>query len=104
MPKPNFISVSQLSRLIGTSDCPPIVDIRIAEDFNDDTRILPGALKRDFDAIDALVKEFSGTSPIIYCQKGLKISQGTAALLRNEGIQTSVLEGGQFGWRDADLR
>lgn len=86
MPTPNSVSVSQLYRLIGTSDCPVILDVRTQEDFDDDPRLLPSALKRDFDKIDALVSEFSGDKVIIYCQKGLKISQGTAALLREAGM------------------
>ena len=103
MPTPNSVSVSQLYRLIGTSDCPVILDVRTQEDFDNDPRLLPSALKRDFDKIDALVSEFSGDKVIIYCQKGLKISQGTAALLREAGMTAEFLEGGQFGWRDAEF-
>ena len=103
MPKPNFISGSQLFRLIGTPDCPPIIDVRIAEDFDDDPRIIPTAIRRNFDDIEAMKDQFCGKSPIIYCQKGLKISQGTAAILRHEQVKAGVLEGGQFAWRDAGL-
>ncbi len=103
MPTPNSVSVSQLYRLIGAADCPVILDVRIPEDFDEAPRLLPGALKRDFDEIDALVSEFSDDRVVIYCQKGLKISQGTAALLRGAGIAAEFLEGGQFGWRDAEL-
>ena len=48
-----------------------------------------------------LVQQINGRSVVIYCQKGLKISQGAAALLRNAGVQAEVLEGGHFAWRDA---
>lgn len=103
MPTPNSVSVSQLYRLIGTSDCPVILDVRTQEDFDDDPCLLPSALKRDFDKIEDLVSEFSGEKVVIYCQKGLKISQGTAALLREAGMIAEFLEGGQFGWRDAEF-
>ena len=103
MPKPNIISVSALYQLIGTDKCPLILDVRIADDFDDDPRIIPGAIIRDFDKINALADEFSGDHLVIYCQKGLKISQGTAALLRDRGVQATILEGGQFAWRDAEL-
>ena len=103
MPMPNIIAVSALYQLIGTDKCPTILDVRIAEDFDDDPRIIPGAIKRDFDTINALADEFSGDHLVIYCQKGLKISQGTAAFLRDKGVQATILEGGQFAWRDAQL-
>ena len=46
MPTPNSISKSQLYRLIGTSECPVILDVRVPEDYDDDPRLLPSALKR----------------------------------------------------------
>lgn len=100
MPIPNSISITQLFRLIGTANCPVILDVRTEEDFQDDPRFIPTALKRDFDAIDSIVQEFKARKIVIYCQKGLKISQGTAALLRHEGLDAVFLEGGHFGWRD----
>ena len=45
----------------------------------------------------------SGPSAIIICQKGLKLSQGVAALLRHEGIPADSLEGGYEGWLKKDL-
>ena len=100
---PNLVSVAELYDFIGAPDCPAILDVRIAEDFDDDPRLIPGAFKRDFDDIDALFAEFSQERVVIYCQKGLKISQGTAALLRERGMWAEFLEGGQFAWRDAEL-
>ena len=39
----NEISVANLSRLMGTPDCPILLDVRINEDFDDDPRLIPGA-------------------------------------------------------------
>lgn len=100
---PNAISVCQLYHLVGTPKCPTIVDVRIPEDFEDDPRLIPGAIKRDFDNINRITEEFANQTVIIYCQKGLKISQGTAALLRLHGVAALFLKGGQFAWRDAKL-
>ncbi len=117
MPVPNAISVTQLYRLVGTPECPLIVDVRLPEDFDDDPRMVAGAVKINFDAIDDIIqhlpdkkspypKKFHQAKPqhnvVIYCQKGLKISQGTAALLRTQGIKAEFLEGGQFAWRNAN--
>ena len=45
MPAPNEITPNQLIRLIGTSDAPAIVDLRIEQDFTDDPRLIPGAFR-----------------------------------------------------------
>lgn len=99
----NEIGVQTLSRLMGTPDCPVLIDVRIDQDFDDDPRLIPGAFRHSFDEISALSKDLKGQAVIVYCQKGLKISQGAAAILRHEGAKAEVLEGGQFAWRDAAL-
>lgn len=97
----NEISPATLARLIGTPDCPRLIDVRIDEDFDDDPHLLPGAIRYPFNTIEDTVPELLGKKAVVYCQKGLKISQGAAALLRASGIQAEILEGGQFAWRDA---
>ena len=97
----NEIPVSTLARLVGTPDCPVLLDVRIDEDFDDDPRLIPGAYRHPFLNVIDLAEDLRGRSAIVYCQKGLKISQGAAALLRSSGVQAEVLEGGQFAWRDA---
>ena len=101
MPVPNSISISQLNRLVGTPECPTIIDVRLTEDFVDDPRLIAGAIRRGFDDIVTISEEFFNQKIIIYCQKGFKISQGTAALLCNQGVQAEFLEGGHFAWLDS---
>lgn len=50
-----------------------------------------------------LVEQLRDKSAVVYCQKGLKLSQGAAAVLRCEGIKTEVLQGGHYAWKDANL-
>ncbi len=99
----NEISVQKLSKLIGTPECPIIIDVRIDEDFNDDPQLIPTAFRHPFNDISSIAENLHGRAVIIYCQKGLKISQGAAAILRNMKVDAQVLEGGQFAWRDAGL-
>ncbi|MFD1343236.1 chromate resistance protein ChrB domain-containing protein [Litorisediminicola beolgyonensis] len=99
----NEIPVAALARLIGTPDCPTLLDVRIDEDFDDDPRFIPGAFRHPFKDVCELADDLTGHAVVAYCQKGLKISQGAAALLRAAGVQAEVLEGGQFAWRDAKL-
>jgi rhodanese-related sulfurtransferase len=101
MPSPTEITVSQLSRLVGTPTAPIIIDVRIDEDFAQDPDFIPTAYRHPHHDIAALVPQLAGKRVVVYCQKGKKISQGAMAILRNHRIQAEGLEGGHFAWRDA---
>lgn len=101
MPSPTEITVSQLNRLIGTPQAPVIVDVCIDEDFHEDPRLIPTAIRHPFKNIEELGSRLQGERVVVICQKGKKLSQGAAALLRNKGVQAETLEGGNFAWRDA---
>ncbi|MBX2867929.1 MAG: sulfurtransferase/chromate resistance protein [Acidiferrobacterales bacterium] len=103
MPSPTEITSSQLSRLIGTPNSPTIIDVRIAEDIHADPQLIPTARRHAFNDMDTLAPELVDQKVVVYCQKGKKISQGAAAVLRYHGIQTECLAGGHFDWRDAGL-
>lgn len=97
---PGFTSVSatQLARLIGTPDCPALIDIQTEEDFAADPRLIPGAFRHPFDRVEALAADLKGRRAVVVCQKGRKLSEGAAALLRCHGVQAENLEGGALGW------
>ena len=99
MAAPNEITVSQLLRLIGTPACPQIVDISIDPDFEADPFLIPGAWRHPHDDLPGLIEKLQGRDAVIVCQKGIKLSQGMAALLRNAGIGAEYLQGGNYGWR-----
>ncbi len=101
MASPNQITVSQLLRLIGTPDCPVLIDVCIDEDFELDPRIIPSAKRHPFKQIGDLASTLCGRKVVVICQKGLKLSAGASAILRAEGISAEYLEGGNFAWRDA---
>jgi len=101
MPSPTEITVPQLSRLIGLPECPVIVDVCIDEDFAADPNLIPTAIRQPFAEIEALVPKLAGRKTVVVCQKGLKLSQGAAAVLRCHGIPTESLAGGMFAWREA---
>ncbi len=99
MPAPNAIKPAQLLRLIGTPDCPQIVDISIDQDFNDDPFLIPGAYRHPHTDIVGLKARLGSARCIIVCQKGIKLSQGLSAWLRHDGFDAQYLEGGNYGWR-----
>jgi rhodanese-related sulfurtransferase len=100
MPSNTEITVSQLSRLIGLPDTPVLLDVRADEDYERDPQMLPGSRRQNFATVSAWSHEFRGRSVIVICEKGLKLSQGVAAFLRHEGIDTQTLQGGFEAWRE----
>jgi rhodanese-related sulfurtransferase len=101
VPSPTEITPSQLSRLIGTPACPKIIDVSIDADFSDDPFLIPTAIRHPFDQIENLSINDPNQTVIVICQKGLKLSQGAAAILRTMGINALNLQGGNYAWRDA---
>ena len=103
MPSPLLITPRQLARLVGLADAPHVIDICLAEDFALDPRLVPGAVRHPFDRIEELLPALADHRVVVACQKGLKLSQGAAALLRTHGVEAEALEGGVQAWAAADL-
>lgn len=100
MPLENTISTQQLSSVIGTADCPTLVDLRIDEDFAADPRLIPTAFRRDFLGVQDWGDQLPDRPVVVVCHKGLKISQGVAALLRSQGRNAVHLIGGSVAWAE----
>lgn len=101
MASPTEITVAQLSRLVGTPDTPDIVDVRTDEDHAADPRLIPAAARRPYTAVGGWAGRHEGRRVVVVCQRGLKLSHGTAAWLRQLGIVAEVLEGGFAAWSEA---
>ena len=97
------ISSDKLSRLIGTVNAPVLVDVRIDEDFAADPHLIPGAIRRSHLDVQGWASEMTGRSVVVVCNKGEKLSEGTAAWLRCGNVSAEILEGGHLGWREAKL-
>jgi rhodanese-related sulfurtransferase len=97
------ISTEKLSRLIGTPKAPTLIDVRIDEDFAADPFLIPGATRRTHAEVREWASRLTGQSVVVVCQKGQKLSEGTAAWLRYNKAAAEVLEGGHAGWRQAEL-
>jgi len=94
----NSISAEKLARLVGTPKCPAIIDVRTEEDFAADPRIVPAATRRSHADIARWAGDFAGRTVVVVCQRGLKLSQGAAAWLRQAGASAESLEGGVEAW------
>lgn len=107
MPAPDAISCEQLARLLGTPKSPTILDVRREAVRTSDPRLLPGArclseAEISPDKLTALAAEMSGPV-VVVCAEGHRLSQGTAAWLRHEGVQAEYMLGGQAAWVAAGL-
>lgn len=98
MPSPTEITVAELNRLTGLPSAPRIVDVRSAEDFAADPRLIPGSQHRDYASVAAWSPSLAGRSVAVVCQRGAKLSQGVAAWLRHGGIPAELLAGGWEAW------
>ncbi|WP_022703135.1 chromate resistance protein ChrB domain-containing protein [Pseudorhodobacter ferrugineus] len=101
MPGPNQINPAQLDRLIGTPDAPYIIDVRIADDFALDPRVLPTSQRVSH--TDIATTPIPSKRCVVLCQQGKKLSEGSAALLRLRGIAAETLAGGFAAWAKAKL-
>jgi len=98
MPAYNSITAEKLFRLVGTPSCPAILDVR-----PEAQELLPGSLRRSAESVTEWASSFTGRHVIVACVHGQERSAGVAALLRSEGVEAEILEGGFAAWRDAGL-
>jgi rhodanese-related sulfurtransferase len=108
MSGPNTISVEKLMRLVGTSNCPTIIDVRIPDDYDLDQRMIPCAIKLSHVEIsksgfDQSLLHSKNAGCVVVCQRGAKLSHGVASLLRVAGVEAASLVGGIEAWREAKL-
>lgn len=103
MATPNSIKAEKLFRLVGTPSAPVIFDVRTDEDFNADQRLIPAALKRSHKTVAEWGRTLQGQSIAVVCHHGAKLSEGTAAWLRQLGANAINVEGGFVEWEQANL-
>ena len=99
----NTITSEKLMKLVGTPAAPIIIDVRNAEDFDADPRLVPAAVRRSHDDAAAWVGDYRGKSVAAVCHHGAKLSHGAAAWLRHAGADAVLLEDGFEGWKAAGL-
>ncbi|MBT6543582.1 MAG: sulfurtransferase, partial [Rhodobacteraceae bacterium] len=101
------MSCAQLFKKIGTSDAPRIIDTRLAEDYARDTALIPSSRRISHQIILNTLPDKAQDPPIgktvVVCQQGHKISNGTAAVLRAQGVPEEVLSGGFCAWHEQGL-
>ena len=92
------ISAEKLARLIGLPSCPAIIDVRPEAD-----ELLPASSRRPAESVRGWAGPLIGRKVVVACAHGRERSAGVAALLRSEGVDAEMLEGGFMAWREAGL-
>jgi len=102
----NALSVSpdDLYERLGTGKAPLLIDVRRAQAFDADDRLIVGSARRLPEEVSSWQKALpSGRSIVAYCGHGHEVSQGVASALRNSGVRAAYLEGGIAAWKERNL-
>src|SRR5690349_21093391 len=88
----NAISPDKLVRLIGTSACPALIDVR-----DNPTALVPASRPLPSREVAGWADTISGPAVTI-CQQGKEKAASAAAWLRHRGVDAEILEGGFEAW------
>ena len=101
----NILSVQELAALLhGEGDPPLVVDVRKEPDYAADPRLVPGAIKRSLEEIEAWGNALPAERAIVvYCAEGKWVGAAAADWLRAQGFAARQVEGGFAAWRAAGL-
>ena len=98
MASPNAISAQRLFKLVGTPSAPVVLNALPAARLADAKRAIPASIFRPVEDCARWAAEFRGRTVVAACADGIEFSPGVAALLRHEGAEAEILEGGIDGW------
>jgi rhodanese-related sulfurtransferase len=98
------ISSQDLYARLGTAAAPVVIDVRREPTFQEDDKLIAGAIRRRPDAVETWRGALDAARPVVvYCARGHEVSQGAAAALRAAGVDAAFLEGGIAAWQALGL-
>ena len=93
------LSLEHFRHLLKEAIPPVIIDVRPDIAYAASEGAIPGAIRRDPDAVASWGLELELARPmVVYCVHGHEVSQGVAKLLRDRGLPAHYLEGGFEAW------
>ncbi len=96
------ITPAALQALLAQDASVTLLDVRLAEDRDQDPVRVAGARWRDPHAVEAWGGELDrGTPVVVYCVHGHHVSQTAAGALQMKGFDVRHLAGGLEAWKDA---
>ncbi len=97
---PASITVSGLEALLAGRDPPTVLDVRREQAFEEDPRMLPGAVRVPPEDVVAWADRLgSPVEVVVYCVHGHQVSQGAAQALEGRSLRVRYLQGGIEQWR-----
>ena len=98
------ISCNDLYSRIGTAAAPFLLDVRRAEAFGADDKLIVGASHLPPESVGEWLHNLPTGRPVVaYCVYGHEVSQNVATALRAAGVEASYLEGGISNWKEKRL-
>ena len=94
------ITPIELKQRLAAFPPPTLVDVRRQPAFDEDRAVIPGAVRRLPEAVDAWAAAIEPWRPVVvYCVRGHEVGQGAAAALRAHGLDARYVAGGLEQWR-----
>jgi len=90
----------ELSRRLAAFPPPALIDVRRQPAFDENRYVIPGAIRRLPEAVEAWAAELEPWRPVVvYCVHGHDVGKGAASALRARGFDARHLAGGIEQWR-----
>jgi rhodanese-related sulfurtransferase len=98
------ITSDALHDRLGTAAAPVTIDVRRADAFAADGRLIAGAIRRIPEDVSRWGRDLpAGRRVVVYCAHGHEVSQAVAAALRASGVDAGYLDHGIAGWTERNL-
>jgi Fe-Mn family superoxide dismutase len=98
-PSPDAIGAEALRAMLERKDKVLVLDVRRPDDLDQGADMLPTALYRDPDRLEAWAAEMPKDRPVVaYCVYGFQVSGEAVAALRRRGVDARALSGGIAAW------
>jgi rhodanese-related sulfurtransferase len=102
MSAPQAVAPQSLSQSLKQFPPPAVIDVRRAESFARDPRLIAGAIRRAPEQLDAWASQAEPWRPVVlYCVHGHDVGRDAAATLEARGLRASYLAGGLEAWRES---
>ena len=99
------ITPLELAQRLAAFPPPTLIDVRRQAAFEQDRNIIPDAIRRLPEAVEAWDAEIEPWRPVVvHCVRGHEVSQDVAVALRARGFDARYLAGGLEQWRAFDWR
>ena len=94
------ITSVELKQRLSAFPPPTLVDVRRQTAFDDDPRLIAGAIRRLPEALESWAPALEPWRPVVvHCVRGHEVSQNAAAALRARGFDAHHLAGGIEQWK-----